>query len=183
VTFTHVALVGLMGSGKSAVGAVVADHLDLPLVDVDDEVHARTGRSVRDLWEAGGEAAYRPLEQAIVVEALAPGRGTVLAAPGGVAVDPVAGEALRQPHVAVVYLRGQPGTLAERIRTDDQPRPLLGVDAEDQLRQMYDGRDAWYTAVADRVEDVEGATPAAIAQRILDAFGDALTRVAPEVRG
>ena len=95
--FTHLALVGLMGSGKSAVGEIVGARLGLPLVDVDDEITRRTGRSVRDLWEEGGEAAYRPLEQAIVLEALAPGPGKVLAAPGGVVVDPIAEEALPNP--------------------------------------------------------------------------------------
>jgi shikimate kinase len=76
---THVALVGLMGSGKSAVGERIATPLGLPLVDVDDQIQARTGRSVRDLWEEGGEAAYRPLERSVVVGALAPGSGVVLA--------------------------------------------------------------------------------------------------------
>jgi shikimate kinase len=170
VTFSHVALVGLMGSGKSAVGSVIAERLGLSLVDVDDEIRARTGQSVRDLWEQGGEAAYRPLERAIVLDALAPGPGAVLAAPGGVAVDPTATAALGQPHVAVVYLRADPALLAERIRSDPQPRPLLGADPEGQLRRMHDERDRWYSGVADRTEEVAGADPSALAQRILDAL-------------
>ena len=120
--FTHVALVGLMGSGKSAVGEIVGARLGLPLVDVDDEITRRTGRSVRDLWEEGGEAAYRPLEQAIVLEALAPGPGKVLAAPGGVVVDPTAEEALAQAHVAVVVPPCGPGD-ARRARPRGRPAP------------------------------------------------------------
>jgi shikimate kinase len=171
VSFTHIALVGLMGSGKSAVGAVLSERLGLPLVDVDEQVHVRTGMSVRDLWERGGEEAYRPLEREIVLEALAPGAGRVLAAPGGVAVDPIAAAALAQPHVAVVYLRAEPGVLAERIRNDPQPRPLLEVHPEAQLAQMHRERDLWYRGVADRVEEVAGAEPLALAVRMLDAFG------------
>jgi len=168
--FTHVALIGLMASGKTAVGAVIADRLALPLVDVDDEITARTGRSVRELWESGGEAAYRPLEQTIVLEALAPGPGRVLAAPGGVAVDPVAEEALIQPHVAVTYLRGEPETLAERIRQDDQPRPLVDLDPLAQLRAMHEARDHRYESLAQRIEVIEGRTPEQLADAILDAF-------------
>ena len=81
---THLALVGLMGSGKTSVGQVVADRLGLPLVDVDEAIRARTGQGVKELWERGGEAAYRPLEREVVVDSLAPGRPVVLAAPGGV---------------------------------------------------------------------------------------------------
>lgn len=169
--FTHVALVGLMGSGKTAVGRVIGDRTGMEVVDVDDEIRARTGRSVRALWEDGGEAAYRPLEQAIVVEALTPGQGRVLAAPGGVAIDPVAQEALRQPHVAVVYLRVAPETLAERIRQDDQPRPLLGSDPLGRLREMHADRDARYQALAQRTEEAEGRTPEQIAEAVLEALG------------
>ena len=168
--FTHVALVGLMGSGKSAVGEIVGARLGLPLVDVDDEITRRTGRSVRDLWEEGGEAAYRPLEQAIVLEALAPGPGKVLAAPGGVVVDPIAEEALDQAHVAVAYLRAAPETLAERVREDDQPRPLLTPDPLERLRDMHDRRDHRYRALAQLTEDVEGRSPQQLADAVIDAF-------------
>ena len=174
MNFTHLALIGLMGSGKSAVGAVLAERLGLPLVDVDDEIQARTGKSVRELWEQGGEGAYRPLERAIVLEALAPGPGRVLAAPGGVAVDPTAAAALAQSHVAVVYLRAEPRLLAERIRADPQPRPLLGASPEAALTLMHRQRDAWYQSIADRVEEVRGTDPTMTAQRLLDSFGPAL---------
>jgi len=176
---THVALVGLMGSGKTAVGRLIGAGLGLPLVDVDPEIVTRTGRTVRDLWEAGGEAAYRPLELAIVLESLAPGSGRVLAAPGGVVVDAVAEEALDQPHVAVVYLRAEPATLAERIQQDDQPRPLLPPDPLEQLRDMHADRDERYRAVALLTVDVEGRTPQQLAEQVLDTLGDDLVTLGP----
>lgn len=176
MTFTHVALVGLMGSGKSAVGEVIARRLGVPMVDVDDEITARTGRSVREIWEEGGADAHRSFEREVVLDALAPGPGRVLAAPGGVAVDPVAADALSQPHIAVVYLRVPPEVLAERVRADDQPRPLLGVDPEGVLTEMHAARDARYAELADRIEPADGLSPEQIAARILDAFGDSLAR-------
>jgi shikimate kinase len=167
-----------MASGKTAVGREVADALGLELVDVDDSIQVRTGRSVKQLWEEGGEAAYRPLERQVVVEALAPGPGRVLAAPGGVAIDPVAGDALAQPHVTVVYLRARPETLADRVREDDQPRPLLGDDPEGVLGDMFDQRDGWYLANAQLVEEADERTPGEIAQHVLDA----LVRLRPKGR-
>jgi shikimate kinase len=166
--FTHVALVGLMASGKSAVGRIIGGRLGLPLVDVDVEIVARTGRTVLDLWVAGGEAAYRPFERDIVLEALAPGAGQVLAAPGGVVVDATAEAALRQPHVAVVYLRADPVTLAERIRHDDQPRPLLSTDPLARLQEMHADRDERYRALAVLTVDVEARTPPQLAEQVLD---------------
>jgi shikimate kinase len=177
--FTHVALVGLMGSGKSAVAEIVGARLGLALVDVDDEITRLTGRSVRDLWEQGGEAAYRPLERAIVLEALTPGPGKVLAAPGGVVIDPEAEEALAQPHVAVVYLRAAPETLAERVRADDQPRPLLTPDPLERLRDMHDRRDHRYRALGQLTEDVEGRSPQQLAEAVLDAFAVDLAGLGP----
>src|SRR5690349_15576926 len=51
---TPLVLVGLMGSGKSTVGRLVADRLGWPMVDSDEAIEARTGQSVRELWEEGG---------------------------------------------------------------------------------------------------------------------------------
>jgi shikimate kinase len=168
--FSHVALVGLMASGKTSVGQVLADRLGVPLVDVDDAIQAKVGRSVRDLWMEGGEAAYRPLEREVVLEALAPGHSCVLAAPGGVAVDPVAAEAIGQPHVAVVYLRAEPSVLAERVRLDPQERPLVGADPELVLAEQHRARDDRYRALADRVEEIAGEDAEGLAARIFDAF-------------
>ena len=166
---SHLALVGLMGSGKSRVGRVVAEALGLPLVDVDDAIQERTGLDVEALWREGGEAAYRPLEQAAVIAALDPARPVVLAAPGGVVVDDAARVALAAPHVAVVYLRADPATLAERVRADPQPRPLLDAGPERVLTDLHAARDHDYVATAQLVLDIDGLTPDQVAARILAA--------------
>jgi len=166
---THLALVGLMGSGKSAVGQLVADRLGLPLVDVDDSIQARTGKNVRDLWESGGEEAYRPLEREIVLEALAPREPQVLAAPGGVVLDPVCVHALRQPHVGVVYLRADPALLTQRVIADPQPRPLLGSNPHHVLAVQHAARDGQYTELADLVLAVDVISPEQAAERVLAA--------------
>lgn len=164
---THLALVGLMGSGKTSVGQVVADRLGLPLVDVDEAIRARTGQGVKELWERGGEAAYRPLEREVVVDSLAPGRPVVLAAPGGVILDRDAVRALQQPHVGVVYLRADPAVLADRVIADPQPRPLLGTNPRQVLADQHTARDDAYTALAHQVIPIDQLEPEAAAERIL----------------
>jgi shikimate kinase len=156
-----------MGSGKTSVGELVARPLELPLVDVDEAIRARTGHTVKELWEAGGEAAYRALERDVVLEALEPQRPTVLAAPGGVVVDAECVRALNQAHVGVVYLRAEPSVLADRIAADPQPRPLLGADPLRVLEEQHTARDADYAAIAQMVIQIDVLTPEQAAEEIL----------------
>lgn len=81
-------LVGLMGAGKSLVGGLVAEETGWELVDVDVAIAARTGATVREIWQSGGEAAYRQLESEEVLHALQRVSPVVIAAPGGVILDP-----------------------------------------------------------------------------------------------
>jgi shikimate kinase len=166
---SHLALIGLMGSGKSRVGRLVADALGLRLVDVDDAIKARTGHTVEQLWRAGGEPAYRPLERAVVLDALDPDHPSVLAAPGGIVVDEVALAAVAAPHVGVVYLRADPAVLAERVRMDPQPRPLLDGDPERVLADLHAVRDHHYEAIAHLVVPIDELDPEQAAARIFAA--------------
>ena len=68
------------------------------------------------------------------------------------------------------YLRAAPETLAERVREDDQPRPLLTPDPLERLRDMHDRRDHRYRALAQLTEDVEGRSPQQLADAVIDAF-------------
>jgi shikimate kinase len=161
---TQVVLVGLMGAGKSTVGALVAAALGRELVDVDVAITRRTGRSVRELWEEGGEAAYRGLESSTVLDTL-DGPDVVLAAPGGVVLDPQVRNALGPAQV--VWLRADPRTLGARVRAGDH-RPLLGDDPTADLAAMASARAELYAGVADLVVDTGAAAPDEAATVILD---------------
>ena len=110
-----VALIGLMASGKSTVGRALAERLGHRFVDTDDAIESATGRTVRELWEEGGEAAYRPLELQAVIEALSADDPVVLAVPGGIAVDDGMATAVTATDALVVYLRATAETLAARV--------------------------------------------------------------------
>jgi shikimate kinase len=161
---TPVVLVGLMGSGKSTVGALVAKALGLTFVDVDRVIGQRTGKTVRQLWEEGGEAAYRQLESDVVLQTLRR-HDVVLAAPGGAVLDPMVRSALRDAFV--VWLRAEPATLAARVHDDDH-RPLLGEQPFAVLTKMADERAELYEQVADLVVDTDQEDAETVAAQVVD---------------
>jgi shikimate kinase len=174
---TTIVLVGLMGAGKSTVGRIVAERMGCRLIDSDLTIGERTGSSVRELWERGGEATYRGLESTIVIDALAEPSPLVVAAPGGVVLDP---EVRRALHAAfTVWLRGAPGTLAARVRPGDH-RPLLGTDPVAALTTMSSERADLYRQVADAVVDVDGVEAHLIAERVLALFHESAATVAAD---
>jgi shikimate kinase len=159
-----VVLVGLMGAGKSTAGSLVAAAIGRPFVDVDAAIVEHTGKTVRQLWEAGGEAAYRQLESRVVLDTLEGPSGVVLAAPGGVVLD----AAVRAGLVGsfVVWLRADPTTLANRVERENH-RPLLGDDPRDLLTRMARDRSELYAQVADLVVDSDQHNATEVAEMIL----------------
>ncbi len=166
----HVALIGLMGAGKTTVGRILAADIGWPFVDTDAQIEALTGRTVRELWSEGGEAAYRRLESDAVVTALSATEPSVLAAPGGVVDDEVAAAALRATGVAAVYLRAQVVTLVERVGRNPGHRPLLGARPEELIGQLFARRDRAYQRLADVTVDVDGLEPADVSSAVRDAL-------------
>lgn len=165
-----VVIVGLMGSGKTTVGRLVARRTGRTFIDADDAIQALTGRTVRELWEEGGEKAYRELESRVVLEGLEGGDGAVLiAAPGGSVLDPDVRAALHGPGVVVVWLHTEPSAIAERLHPGDH-RPLLGEHPDDVLQQMEHERASIYAGVADAVIDTEGKDPDTVAEEVMAAI-------------
>lgn len=164
-----VVLVGMMGSGKTTIGQRLADRLGGDFVDSDAEVEARTGRTVAEIWEAEGEAAFRRLEAESLRSALERHRSrpAVVAAAGGVVLDPANRELLRRRASHVVWLRAQPATLASRIGGEPGHRPLLREDPAETLERLHEERAGLYRAVASTVVDVDGIAPETAVERIL----------------
>lgn len=168
-TADHVVLVGMMGSGKTSVGRRVAEALDRPLVDTDTLVEERTGRTVREIFEAEGEAAFRAVEAEAVADAVAWPVPAVIAAAGGVVLYPASRDHLHEAGT-VVWLSATPGTLAGRVRPGDH-RPLLGDDPEPVLRRLLEERRGLYEALADAVVVVDDLTTEQVAECVLAACG------------
>jgi len=166
VTRTHVALVGLSGTGKSEVAPLLAARLGLRVVDLDDCIVARAGVSVAELFERDGEDAFRSLESQMLREQL-DGPPAVLATGGGVVLDG-SNRRLLAEHCRVVWLRTAVDVLVARLERDDESRPLLRGDAATILRRLAAEREALYAEVAGVVVATDGLEPDAVTDAVVE---------------
>ncbi len=168
-----VVLVGLPGSGKSAVGRRVAHRHGATFIDLDERIEREAGRSIPDIFATDGEAAFRALERA-AVDSLgpaepAPGVGRVVATGGGAVVDPRNRWALYRGRVPI-WLDGRPEVLAQRLRRSPNVRPLVeGVDPIGTVRALARARERFY-AGATRVNGV--AQPASVVETVETAIAE-----------
>jgi shikimate kinase len=153
VDLDHIALIGLMASGKTTIGTRVAHALGRPFVDSDELLQARTGHTARELFEADGEQAMHAQERDALMEAFAsPEPNVIGAAASSVLTMP---DELR--HHYVVWLCADPRVLAERAR--QQPhRPFVDHDP-DVLVQQHEQRKALYASVASFTIDTTSGNP------------------------
>ena len=91
----RIVLVGMMGSGKTTVGRVLASRLRCDLLDTDAVLEAREGRTVRDIFATDGEEVFREIESEVLSELLAQPGASVIAAAGGVVLRQQNRDALR----------------------------------------------------------------------------------------
>ncbi|MDQ1463055.1 MAG: shikimate kinase [Actinomycetota bacterium] len=169
-----VVLIGLMASGKSTVGRLLAARLGCPFIDNDVALEERTGRSAREIAAQDGADALHTLEAETLADALGPPEPAVIAAAAAAAVDPKVESALRGRDV--VYLRAAPEVLAARIEheTDDGHRPFVVDDPARVLAEQFAARDARYRELATLIVDAGDDDP----ERVVDAIMDGL-RSAP----
>jgi shikimate kinase len=160
-------LVGLMGSGKTTVGRLLAERLGRRLIDTDAEVEAATGRTVREIWLSDGEPVYRRLENGAVVDALAATEPAVIAAAGGVVLSADNRRALQDSGAVVVWLSADADVLVDRALAGAH-RPLLDDDPRGTLRAMAVDRDGLYREVADHVVDVGASSPDDVADAVIE---------------
>ena len=145
-----VVLVGLPGSGKSVVGRRLANRHGAALVDLDERIETAAGRSISEVFAEDGEAGFRALERAAIVDLgpadPAPEIKRVISTGGGAVVDPRNRWALYHGRTTV-WLDGRPEVLAQRLRRSPNVRPLVtGRDPIGTLRDLAARRERFYGA-------------------------------------
>ena len=164
----NVFLIGLMGSGKTTIGQLLAKRLQMPFIDSDHELETRTGVSVATIFEIEGEPAFRHREASIIDE-LSRREPIVLGTGGGAILNPQTRIVLRERGVAI-YLHSTAETSYERIRRN-RDRPLLMVtDPLARLKQLYELRHPLYLETAHLVVESYRDRPTAVVNEIANAL-------------
>lgn len=157
-------LIGMMGSGKSTVGRLLAQRTGWPFYDNDALLERMTGMSARNLLATRGEEALHALEGEALEIGLAEPAPLIVAAAAGTVLDTKLRDRLGD--AAVIWLRARPEVLAERIG-EAEARPWRRGDREAWLTQTLAEREPLYREVADLVVDTEGRTSDEVADDIL----------------
>ncbi|HLG01555.1 MAG TPA: shikimate kinase [Acidimicrobiia bacterium] len=166
----HLILVGMMGTGKSVVGRVCSEKLGWPFVDTDMVIEHEQGRTIAELFESEGEAAFRSLEAETISALMREPAPMVVACGGGAVLDANTRNLFKKAGF-VVWLTATPADLAARIgRTSSRPL-LVGRDATAVLADLVTARRGAYEEVADVVVDTSGREVKQVADDVLEAVG------------
>jgi shikimate kinase len=160
----NIVLIGMMGSGKTTCGQLLAETLGREFCDTDAVIEARQGRTIAKIFAAEGEPYFRDLELETARE-LGAGGGRIIACGGGLPLRPDCMEALR-PNGTVVFLNRDPGVIYDGLDTEGRPLAQQGREA---FLERFAQREPIYRACAD-VEIKDPQTPEEAIAAILQAL-------------
>jgi len=161
----NIVLIGFMGTGKSSVGSRLAGRLNRKFVDMDREIERVVGMTVSDIFKRYGEIRFRS-EEKLLAQKLARESGLVIATGGGVVLQQVNMDRLRQNGI-IIYLEATPNEILERVNRKKGTRPLIKKDAQLQdIEEMLKAREALY-AQADYQVSTSGKSPEQVTDEII----------------
>ena len=170
----RIALVGLRGAGKSTLGALLADAMELPFVELSREIEKVAGCSIREIHDLYGTAAYRRYERRALDLVVKAHPAVVIATPGGIVAEPATFNELLA-HCTTIWLQASPEEHMGRVAAQGDTRPMAASgEAMDDLRRILAGRAAFYSK-ADATLDTGGRS-------VAHSFA-ALTRLVADVTG
>ncbi|MGE7826323.1 shikimate kinase [Paenibacillus sp. NPDC093718] len=159
----NIILIGMMGTGKSTVGRLLADTLGYTLIDLDAEIERMEGRTISEMFKADGEPYFREAES-VALRSVLQRKGIVVASGGGAVLRSENCDVMKRDGW-VVALTADAASIVERVRGDAN-RPLLAGDVEDRVRRILDERKDKYL-FADVIVDTVGRSAGEVATDIL----------------
>ena len=164
----NVVLIGFMGTGKSAVGKILAKLLGRPWVDVDLRIEQAQKKKISEIFEKEGESAFRRLEKEMIRD-VASQSGLVVTTGGGAVLDEENRKRLKQSGV-LVALSASPETIFQRVK-DSRHRPMLKTsgDLMTEIKRLLALRQPFYEK-ADMTFQTDGKNASQVAEAIAEAL-------------
>jgi shikimate kinase len=164
---TSIALIGFMGTGKTAVGKVLAAKMGKEFIELDSLIEQRARKSIPEIFQQDGEIGFRELEIEAVKD-VADTKNAVIACGGGMVLNKINIDRLRKECI-IVYLAASPGIILKRTSEDKNERPLLAVpDRPAQIRELLRFRQPFYQRAADIKIDTSKLDIDSVAERIVE---------------
>ncbi|WP_291292874.1 shikimate kinase [Enterococcus sp.] len=163
-------LIGFMGAGKTTIGRLLAEQLELAHIDFDDLIVEEIGMTIQEYFDRYGEAAFREKETEILANSLMLDR--VISTGGGIVLKEENRQLLKtMPQV--VYLKTETDELVKRLKNDTKTvRPLVVSKSPDEIIDVYRPRIPLYEESATLVIDTTHKSPTAIVTEILQKAGE-----------
>lgn len=164
-----------MGSGKTSIGKILSEALNLPFLDLDSEIEKEAKKSIPEIFNTKGEIYFRKLENQTLKKLLASNDSFVLATGGGTPCYGDSLNAMKQTDgVTTIYLRTPISVLSERLFIEKENRPLVShIETEDKLSEFIGihlfERSHFYNQ-ADIIIDTGKSFPNEVVQKIREAL-------------
>ncbi len=164
---SNIALIGFMGTGKTAVGQLLAKRLGQKFIEMDSVIERKAGKSIPEVFQQDGEIAFRELEIEVTRE-VAKNKYSVIACGGGIVLNKINIDRLRE-NTIIVYLTASPRVILERVSAEKGQRPLLEVDNPTlTIRELLQFRKPFYERAADVKINTSRLSVNTVAERIIE---------------
>ncbi|HIY58154.1 MAG TPA: shikimate kinase [Candidatus Tetragenococcus pullicola] len=163
-------LIGFMGAGKSTVGKLLAQKVQLPYLDLDEYLEKKYNLSIDEYFSQYGEASFREKEKNLLKE-LSQTEG-VLSTGGGIITNEESRSFLKN-NPSVIYLKTSFDELLLRLKADQKNiRPMILEKTEAEINSLYLSRVIWYEDSAKIHVETTNRSLEAIVQEIIEKAGD-----------
>lgn len=164
---SSIALIGFMGTGKTAVGQALAERLGKEFVETDSLIEKLVGKSIPEIFSRDGEIAFRELEIEII-KRIAVKDNAVIACGGGIVLNKINVDRLAQKCI-IINLKASPLVIAKRTSGGENNRPLLAVaDRLAQIKELQAYRRPYYQRAADFEVNTSRLSVEAVVNRIIN---------------